>query len=45
MNIGSKGIDTVTTKHTPDSIRVAAMFEALKDILVLIAGSGLLIEI
>jgi uncharacterized membrane protein (DUF2068 family) len=40
-----EGMDTVRTKHTPDSIRVATMFEAAKGILVLFAGSGLLLLI
>ena len=38
-------MDTVRTKHTPDSIRVAAVFEAAKGILVLFAGAGLLMLI
>lgn len=45
MNVDNRGMDIVRIKHTPDSIRVAAVFEAAKGILVLFAGSGLLMLI
>jgi hypothetical protein len=45
LNVDNEGITAVKTKNTPDAVRIAAMFEAAKGLLVLFAGSGLLMLI
>jgi uncharacterized membrane protein (DUF2068 family) len=45
LNIDNEGITAVKTKNTLDAVRIAAMFETAKGLLVLFAGSGLLMLI